>query len=151
MLNHSQGIITKIENWAISKEYTRRDGDWNRLLAFVKTLDYTRSKYWEKKYPQNYYLALLATHPDYRRRGAGTALTQWGMEKALAEGFDVGLEASPMGFPVYKHLGFEFLEEVVVQVEGDDAKISLKVMVYEGKGKLFGENEEEKKLSGDWV
>jgi ribosomal protein S18 acetylase RimI-like enzyme len=94
-------------------------------------------KYWETKYPRNYRLWLLATHPDYRRRGAGTALTQWGIEQGLATGFDIGLEASPMGFPLYQSLGFIFLEEMVIEPDNDDARVSFKVMVYDKDRKSF--------------
>jgi len=130
--------ITFIENWAIGKEFRRRDGDPKRMIAFQQALNYTHSKYWEKMYPQNYYLVLLATHPDYRRRGAGTALTQWGVDQALAAGIDVGLEASPMGFPLYQHMGFVLLENLVIKPDADDdpASMLLRVMVYDKNNKF---------------
>jgi len=89
-------------------------------------------------YPQNYYLVLLATHPDYRRRGAGTALTQWGVDQALAAGIDVGLEASPMGYPLYQHMGFVLLENLVIKPDADDdpASALLRVMVYDKNNKF---------------
>ncbi|RII16849.1 hypothetical protein CUC08_Gglean003295 [Alternaria sp. MG1] len=123
--------VTKLENWAIRQEFPRRDADVNRLGAFEKGMNYTHSKYWEKTYPQNFYLSLLATHPDYRRRGAGTALTQWGIDQAMTAGFDVGLEASPMGFPLYQHLGFIHLEDHVLKADNDSTSVVLRIMVYE--------------------
>ncbi|KAI4939836.1 uncharacterized protein J4E92_001122 [Alternaria infectoria] len=133
-----RGYITFVENWAIGKEFRRRDGDPKRMIAFQQALNYTHSKYWEKMYPQNYYLVLLATHPDYRRRGAGTALTQWGVDQALAAGIDVGLEASPMGFPLYQHMGFVLLENLVIKPDADDdpASMLLRVMVYDKNNKF---------------
>jgi GNAT superfamily N-acetyltransferase len=101
------------------------------LIAFEKAMKYTHARYWETMFPQNYYLVLLATHPDYRRRGAGTALTQWGIDQALAAGADVGLEASPMGFPLYQHLGFVVLENLVVKPDNDSTSVLWRVMVYD--------------------
>lgn len=104
------------------------------MAAFRGVMDKVHAKYWEKKYAQNYHLELLATHPDYRRRGAGTLLSQWGIDQGLAAGIDIGVEASPMGFPLYSQLGFILLETLMVEVEGDDAKLTVRVMVYD-KGK----------------
>lgn len=128
---HLIGYVTKLENCAISKEYVRRDGDRNRMAAFSKTMDGVQKKYWETLYPHNYHLLLLATHPEYRRRGAGTALSKWGIEKGLSAGMDIGVEASPMGFPLYKHLGFVLLEVLMVEPQHDDARLPVKVMVFE--------------------
>jgi GNAT superfamily N-acetyltransferase len=107
------------------------------MIAFEKAMNYTHSTYWETIFPHNYYLALLATHPDYRRRGAGTALTQWGIDQALAAGVDVGLEASPMGFPLYQHLGFILLEDLVVKPDNDPASVLLRIMVHDKNRKSF--------------
>jgi GNAT superfamily N-acetyltransferase len=107
------------------------------MIAFEKAMNYTHSTYWETMFPQNYYLALLATHPHYRRRGAGTALTQWGIDQALAAGIDVGLEASPMGFPLYQHLGFILLEDLVVKPDNDPASVLLRIMVHDKNRKSF--------------
>jgi GNAT superfamily N-acetyltransferase len=101
------------------------------MIAYEKAMNYTHSTYWETMFPQNYYLILLATHPDYRRRGAGTALTQWGIIQALTAGVDVGLEASPMGFPLYLHLGFVLLEDLVIKADDDPTSVLLRVMVYD--------------------
>jgi ribosomal protein S18 acetylase RimI-like enzyme len=107
------------------------------MNAFQQTMNYVQSKYWETKYPQNYHLVLLATHPDYRRRGAGTALSQWGINQGLAAGIDIGVEASPMGFPLYQHLGFVLQEELVIAPQNDDARLPVKVMVYDKNNKLW--------------
>ncbi|PVH98878.1 hypothetical protein DM02DRAFT_680836 [Periconia macrospinosa] len=127
------GCITTVENWSISKAYVRRDGDLARRVAFGKTMGYVKSKYWEQTYPENYHLILLTTHPDYRRRGAATALSKWGIDQGRRAGIAIGVEASPMGFPLYQHLGFVLQEELTVECRSGEntATLPVKVMVYD--------------------
>jgi GNAT superfamily N-acetyltransferase len=113
------------------EEFMRRDGDPNRIAAFRDTMNYVQSKYWEKKFPKNYHLILLATHPDHRKRGAGSALSRWVIDQGLAAGVDIGVEASPMGFPLYQHLGFALQETLTVEPSHDDARLLVRVMVYQ--------------------
>ena len=54
---------------------------------------------------------ILVTHPDHHRRGAGSMLTKWGLEKADKAKLPVYLEASEEGRPVYAKLGFKPVEE----------------------------------------
>lgn len=96
-------------------------------------MDKVHAKYWERLYPRNYHLEILATHPDYRRRGAATSLIKWGVFQALREGVDAGLESSPMAFSLYRKLGFALQEEVVIHVDGDDSRIMTRVMLYDKK------------------
>ena len=56
-------------------------------------------------------LNMLATRPGQERRGAGALLVRWGMERAVKEGLDCYLEATPPGLPLYKRLGFEDFDE----------------------------------------
>ncbi|KKY15003.1 putative gnat family [Diplodia seriata] len=54
----------------------------------------------------HYFLALLVTHPDHYRRGAGSMLIRWGTEHADRDGLICFLEASEAGRPLYKRHGF---------------------------------------------
>lgn len=55
---------------------------------------------------RHYYLDTLATHPDYRRRGAGTMLVRWGCERAEEDGVGVYLDSSKEGAGLYARCGF---------------------------------------------
>lgn len=65
-------------------------------------------------------LALLCCHPDWERRGAGTALTQWGVDKAKEMGLPAYVEASVPGQPVYERVGFKPIDAVVMRAEDID-------------------------------
>lgn len=54
----------------------------------------------------HYYLDTLACHPDYQRRGAGSALVRWGCEKADHDGVGVYLDATKAGALLYLRCGF---------------------------------------------
>ena len=56
-------------------------------------------------------LNLLATLPAHERRGAGTLQMKWGIDRALRDGLDCYLEATPAGMPLYQRMGFELVSE----------------------------------------
>ena len=125
------GCLIFLENWGLARRFKRRDGDPLRLAQFGKVLDDVHRLYWEKTYPRNCHLELLVTHPKYRRRGAGTILTSWGVTVASENGAHVGVESSPMGFFLYQSLGFKLCEDRIVQVEDETETLNVKVMVLE--------------------
>jgi ribosomal protein S18 acetylase RimI-like enzyme len=50
----------------------------------------------------------VATVPEARRMGIGAELTRLALQRAAEQGYRVGvLQASGMGFPVYRRMGFE--------------------------------------------
>lgn len=63
--------------------------------------------------------AALCVHPLHQRRGAGTALMQWGLLEAKKVGLPAYLEASIYGRPLYHRLGFRDIEseEIVIPAE----------------------------------
>ncbi|MCJ1476257.1 hypothetical protein MMC13_004923 [Lambiella insularis] len=50
---------------------------------------------------------ILAASPLHERRGAGTMLLKEVFEVADTEGLDCWIDASPVGYPLYKRLGFQ--------------------------------------------
>ncbi|KAM7219552.1 hypothetical protein V8F06_005107 [Rhypophila decipiens] len=56
-------------------------------------------------------LQTLAAHPDYKRRGIGTTLLQWGIDQAKADKANVFLTATAEGKHLYERQGFVQLAE----------------------------------------
>ena len=129
-LTLTTGCLTWVETWALTRQYSRRNANLAHLSAFGEVMDSVHQELWADRYPENFHLDLLCTFPDFRRRGAGTALTRWGIEAATREGAIVGVESSLMGVALYERLGFGFLCERTVHVDGDDETLPVKIMVY---------------------
>ncbi|KAJ5691970.1 Acyl-CoA N-acyltransferase [Penicillium macrosclerotiorum] len=55
---------------------------------------------------KNFYLDMLGTHPEYRKRGAGSMLVKWGCDLADDEGAGAYVDASKAGAPLYEKFGF---------------------------------------------
>ncbi|KAF8515314.1 hypothetical protein BU17DRAFT_67906 [Hysterangium stoloniferum] len=68
-------------------------------------------------------LHVLCVHPDWRRKGVGSALLQWGFDKAEEDGAVVYLTSSPMARPIYLAKGFRVTSERMCKVNGYDLKI----------------------------
>jgi GNAT superfamily N-acetyltransferase len=100
------------------------------MKAYKDAIDAAIRKYLVPLGPGRIYLYMLVTHPDYRHRGAATALCEWGMDKAKEHNMCVALMGSPMGSPLYRHLGFQELGTVTVQVMGEEEKLTKRVFVY---------------------
>lgn len=60
--------------------------------------------------PGYWQLKVLAASPMARRRGVGSALMRWGMQRAEDEGVPVFLHASTVGEKLYRHLGFKVVD-----------------------------------------
>jgi len=65
-----------------------------------------------------YELLNLATSPQYQRKGIGSQLLRYGLEKADRDGVKVYVTASPMGEKVYKRLGFEEVGRLSIDLRG---------------------------------
>lgn len=50
--------------------------------------------------------------PAYRRRGVGTLLLRWGLERADELGLETFLESTEIGRPLYARNGFSVLNEI---------------------------------------
>lgn len=60
------------------------------------------------------YLNLLMTDPRFQRRGIGTAMLNWGHERADRDGVPCFLIATPVGHPVYQHVGWKDISSPLV-------------------------------------
>jgi GNAT superfamily N-acetyltransferase len=90
-----------------------------------------KSNIFDKRYTDGYmYLKILLCHPDYRRRGAGTALVRRGMAVAQLYGLNTALFSSPMGLHLYRKLGFQEIGSFEVRVEGEDEALDIPAMLF---------------------
>lgn len=76
-------------------------------------------------------LHICFTHSDYRRRGAGGLMLQWGCDLADQLGLPAWIEASEEGNLLYKAFGFYDFEKIEGELGGTnmirDAKVELAV------------------------
>ncbi|EIN03976.1 acyl-CoA N-acyltransferase [Punctularia strigosozonata HHB-11173 SS5] len=68
-----------------------------------------------------FYLEMLATHPDFQKRGAASLLLSWGTARADAAGMPAYLDGSPVGVGLYLRHGWEEKGVVVPEVNGESA------------------------------
>ena len=80
-------------------------------------------------------LVRLVTHPHYMRRGFGSALVKWGINLAKEQHLAaISVLSSQMGMLLYAHLGFQHLEQFVVQAAGDTETVTFDLMALELQG-----------------
>jgi len=85
------------------------------------------------------FLKILLCHPSYQRRGAGSALTKWGIDQAARHGLDTTVFASPMGLALYKKLGFREIGRFRVQVDEEVEFLEIPALVLAWGGSTRGE------------
>jgi len=113
-----------------SPHAARRDADPNRMSAFRDACATAKLQLFDSRYTRGHmFLKILLCHPDYRCRGAGTALTSWGVRQARRRGLSTTLFSSPMGYPLYCKLGFKEIGHFRVQVAGDDAYLDIPALM----------------------
>lgn len=109
----------------------RRDGDKGRIAAWKHTTKTAKANFFDKSYGRNHFqLQILATHPEFQRRGAGTALCQDGVHMATQLGMNISVFASPMGYRLYSSLGFKPLATIAVQTEDECERVFVEAMIY---------------------
>ena len=121
------GTTATMGRWSVDQKYQRRDGDPARLEALATASRNVREKFFSD-ITDWWSLELLVTDRAFRRRGAATRLVRWGTSQADQEGLSCGVEASEMGAPLYKALGFQKLATWVVKVPGDNDSLPYDVM-----------------------
>jgi GNAT superfamily N-acetyltransferase len=65
-------------------------------------------------------LMYMCVDPPWHRKGAGTLLMRWGMDRCDQLGIPAYLEASPFGYPLYRVCGFEDYEPLTICIDGKD-------------------------------
>lgn len=102
----------------------------DRQNVFRETCAASKRDLFDARYPHGHvFLKILLCHPSFQRRGAGRALTEWGIDEARRRGLNTTVFASPMGFELYRKLGFREIGRFKVQLEGEDAFLEIPAMV----------------------
>ena len=109
---------------------TRRDANPAHARAFRESSDLCDELYFETYGYNQLVLQTLGTHPDHRRRGHGSSLCRDGMDLADRDSVVLTLQASPLGLPLYKSLGFVTLGECAMQVPGEEETVPFWAMVW---------------------
>jgi len=109
----------------------RRDANRERFDAFGRGQAEAYKRFFGPIGPEQIHLQILATLPDYQRRGHGSSICQWAMKLAHRETLkDISVMASPMGYELYTWLGFKRAGSFSIQVPGEDEKLTLEAMMY---------------------
>jgi hypothetical protein len=104
-----------------------------RAMDFQRQNDAYEYKYFDKAYPHQLYLKLLATHPDWDGNGFGARHVEWGQQLSLELGpsMPVTLFASPAGYPLYDSLGFESVKNATIAMLDGLGDLWFEVMSWE--------------------
>lgn len=112
---------------SVPQPFARED----RCRGFREAGATARASLLDSQYAGGYmFLKILLCHPDYRRRGAGTALVNRGTAAARCQGVNTALFSSPMGLHLYRKLGFQEIGRFEVEVEADDERLDIPAMVF---------------------
>ncbi|KAM7200099.1 hypothetical protein V8F20_005520 [Naviculisporaceae sp. PSN 640] len=110
---------------------TRRDANHEHFNAFWKGQIKEYQKLFSPIGPEQMHMQILATLPDFQRRGHGSSLCKWAMETVRRERLkDMSVMASPMGYELYTWLGFHCVERFYIQVPGEEERLTLEAMIY---------------------
>jgi GNAT superfamily N-acetyltransferase len=113
---------------------TRRDANHEHFNAFWFGQIKNYKRYFGHIGSEQMHLQILATLPAFQRRGHGTSLCKWSMDRVRKEGLkDLSVMASPMGYELYTWLGFDHVGSFTIQVPGEEEKIVLEAMMYRPK------------------
>ncbi|RMZ01717.1 hypothetical protein D0862_06256 [Hortaea werneckii] len=70
----------------------------------------------------HWYLEIIATHPRYQGRGAGSMMINWGLERADQDNVAAYLEASPEAVSLYEKLGFQNVASTDTWIQNERVK-----------------------------
>ena len=59
----------------------------------------------------------LDTHPEYERRGIGSLLVQWGIDKSEESRIPLYLESTEIGKPLYERFRFTEVDRLTLDME----------------------------------
>ena len=110
----------------------RRDANPEHMQVYAATISRGFEKYFADYGNEQLHLWMLMTHPDFRRRGAGTMLCNWGEAESVKKGnLTLTVMASPMGKLLYEHLSYKLVGSETAQLEGEKEKVEIFSLIKE--------------------
>ena len=104
----------------------RRDANREHMLAYGKAMTRSFDSFFARYGDEQLHLWMLITHPNFRRRGAGSQLCNWGVEESARRGgWILTVMASPMGKDLYEHLGCSLVGCETAQVDVEEEKVDI--------------------------
>ncbi|KAH6650508.1 hypothetical protein F5144DRAFT_481517 [Chaetomium tenue] len=107
------------EEW-IKEDFTATVEGWGEgcdlgvVDSFIGLMNRAQSEH--AKGEAALYLSIIGCNPARQRSGAGSALLEWGVNLADSLGLPCRLEASPIGYGLYRKFGFEDVGVVDVKI-----------------------------------
>lgn len=124
----TQDPVTKVEERGGK---TRKDANHEHFNEFWKGQIRAYKRFFSPIGPEQIHLQILATLPDFQRRGHGSSLCKWAMELVMRDSLnDMSVMASPMGNELYTWLGFENVGTFHIQIPGESQRLVLHAMMY---------------------
>ncbi|KAI1135827.1 acyl-CoA N-acyltransferase [Hypoxylon sp. FL0543] len=114
-----------------NQQARRRDVNASHFRKFKQQMCEEFDAYFGKYGDDQIHLWLLATRPGFRRRGAGTRLCRWGLERASERSLYTTVLASPMGRNLYEELSFIDCGSFMIQVDGEAEKLEIWAMTHD--------------------
>ncbi|KAL2267133.1 hypothetical protein VTJ83DRAFT_4410 [Remersonia thermophila] len=109
----------------------RRDANHEHFDEFRRGQMKAYDKFFRPLGPEQMHLQILATLPQFQRRGHGSALCRWAMDLVRRDSLrHMSVMASPMGRELYTFLGFAWVGSFWIQVPGEEEKLVLQAMMY---------------------
>lgn len=126
----------------------RRDANPARTEAVLSGIIRSSKAHFNSVYGANQLsLMLLGTRPEYQQLGAGTALVEWGMQKAREQGLVLTLFSSRQGLGLYRKLGFVEIANCHVQLDGEQECLDMPMLVFQPSQDEQGHNSQHHNLT----
>lgn len=109
--------------------HERRDANPEHMRVHLEAILRGVAKYFVVHGKEQLSLRMLITHPDFRRRGAGTLLCDWGQQESVKRGWILTVMASPMGRALYERLGYKLVGSERAQIPGEDEKVDIDILI----------------------
>ena len=109
----------------------RLDENITRSDDHQRQLEDAKEKYIDSQFDNQLWLEVLVTHPTWDGHNFGAMNLQWGQNLAKKKGLPITLIATPAGYPLYRSVGFEDIQNVTLELLDGEGKLWYEAMKYE--------------------